>query len=95
MKTLNREGRSLLATSSGWKILLQTMLFMRDGESADIVRSCIIELARLDQSRTFEFFYTAVQPDDAPVIAGIRANFGFGRTTSSVSRPFVPWGYKL
>ena len=61
------------------------MLFMRDGESADIVRSCIIELARLDQSRTFEFFYTAVQPDDAPVIAG--ANFGFGWTTSSDSRP--------
>ena len=85
------------AGEKGGKILLQAPMIHRDRVITDDVMACVLEVARADLNRFFEFFYSSIDDDHIPQFVGVRAIFGFGpdsvgrfrQMTASQDGPFV------
>ncbi|CAE7345631.1 unnamed protein product [Symbiodinium sp. CCMP2592] len=60
------------------KTLLQTSILDDNDKPSEITVQCISEIARTDNNRMFEFFYSTINDDGSPQFVGIRATYGFG-----------------
>ena len=92
--------RQFMRANAGEKdgrILLQTPMMDRDDVITGDVMACVLEVARTDLNRFFEFFYSSIDDDHVPQFVGVRAIFGFGpdsfgrfrQMTASQDGPFV------
>ncbi|CAE7039205.1 GABBR2 [Symbiodinium sp. CCMP2592] len=73
-----REYMKANAGENDGRILLQTNILDEQGEPTEITTRCIMEIARTDNNRMFEFFYSTIDNDGSPQFVGIRATYGFG-----------------
>ncbi|CAE7541323.1 JNK [Symbiodinium sp. CCMP2592] len=73
-----REYMKANAGENDGRILLQTSILDERGEPTEITTRCIMEIARTDNNRMFEFFYSTIDNDGSPQFVGIRATYGFG-----------------
>ncbi|CAE6936887.1 GIP [Symbiodinium sp. CCMP2592] len=73
-----REYMKANAGENDGRILLQTNILDEHGEPTEITTQCIMEIARTDNNRMFEFFYSTIDNDGSPQFVGIRATYGFG-----------------
>ena len=62
----------------GGKMLLQTPMVETDLGPTQVVMTSILEIARVDHNRLFEFFYSEINDDGVPHFVGVRAIYGFG-----------------
>ncbi|CAE7233872.1 unnamed protein product [Symbiodinium sp. CCMP2592] len=60
------------------RTLLQTSVLDDDDKPSELTVQCIMEIARTDNNRMFEFFYSTIDNDGSPQFVGIRATYGFG-----------------
>ncbi|CAE6971381.1 unnamed protein product, partial [Symbiodinium sp. CCMP2592] len=73
-----REYMKANAGENDGRILLQTNILDDHGEPTELTTQCIMEIARTDNNRMFEFFYSTIDNDGSPQFVGIRATYGFG-----------------
>ncbi|CAE7787792.1 GABBR2 [Symbiodinium sp. CCMP2592] len=73
-----REYMKANAGENDGRILLQTNILDDHGEPTELTTQCIMEIARKDNNRMFEFFYSTIENDGSPQFVGIRATYGFG-----------------
>ncbi|CAE7237318.1 unnamed protein product [Symbiodinium sp. CCMP2592] len=73
-----REYMKASAGETSGRILLQTNILDENDEPTELTLRCIMELARTDNNRMFEFFYSTINGDGSPQFVGIRATYGFG-----------------
>ncbi|CAE7221730.1 unnamed protein product [Symbiodinium sp. CCMP2592] len=73
-----REYMKANAGETSGRILLQTNILDENDEPTELTLRCIMELARTDNNRMFEFFYSTINGDGSPQFVGIRATYGFG-----------------
>ncbi|CAE7775567.1 unnamed protein product [Symbiodinium sp. CCMP2592] len=73
-----REYMKANAGENDGRILLQTNILDEQVEPTEITTRCIMEIARTDNNRMFEFFYSTIDNDGSPQFVGIRATYGFG-----------------
>ena len=88
---MEREKQLMKANTSekSGKILLQTSMVDANGLATEATMASILEIARTDLNRYFEFFYSTIDSDNVPVFVGIRAVFGFGPDSFSRFRAMV------
>ena len=96
---MDRERQFMRANcgDDGGKILLQTPMLEDDLGPTEVVMTSILEIARVDRTRMFEFFYSKINGDGTPQFVGLRAIYGFGPNsfgrfralTASPSGPFI------
>ncbi|CAE7710265.1 GABBR2, partial [Symbiodinium sp. CCMP2592] len=60
------------------RTLLQTSILDDNDKPSELTIQCITEIARTDNNRMFEFFYSTINDDGSPQFVGIRATYGFG-----------------
>ncbi|CAE7806513.1 JNK [Symbiodinium sp. CCMP2592] len=60
------------------RTLLQTSILDDDDKPSELTVQCITEIARTDNNRMFEFFYSTINDDGSPQFVGVRATYGFG-----------------
>ncbi|CAE7217069.1 unnamed protein product [Symbiodinium sp. CCMP2592] len=73
-----REYMKANAGEASGRILLQTNVLDENDEPSELTLQCIMEIARTDNNRMFEFFYSTINDDGRPQFVGIRATYGFG-----------------
>ncbi|CAE6963895.1 GABBR2 [Symbiodinium sp. CCMP2592] len=73
-----REYMKANAGENSGRILLQTNVLDENDEPSELTLQCIMEIARTDNNRMFEFFYSTINDDGSPQFVGIRATYGFG-----------------
>ncbi|CAE7776203.1 GABBR2, partial [Symbiodinium sp. CCMP2592] len=85
------------AGETSGRILLQTNILDENDQPTELTLRCIMEIARTDNNRMFEFFYSVINDDGSPQFVGVRAAYGFGpdsfnrfrRLTKSQHGPFL------
>ena len=77
---MDREREFMRANSGddGGKMLLQTPMVETDLGPMQVVMTSILEIARVDHNRMFEFFYSEINGEEVPTFVGVRAIYGFG-----------------
>ncbi|CAE7764640.1 GABBR2 [Symbiodinium sp. CCMP2592] len=92
-----REYMKAKAGETSGRILLQTEILDENDEPTELTLQCIMEIARTDNNRMFEFFYSTINSDGSPQFVGVRAAYGFGpdafnrfrQLTKSQHGPFI------
>ncbi|CAE7831611.1 unnamed protein product [Symbiodinium sp. CCMP2592] len=98
-----REYMKANAGETSGRILLQTDILDENKEPTELTLQCIMEIARTDNNRMFEFFYSTINSDGSPQFVGVRAAYGFGpdnfnrfrQLTKSQYGPFLPLANEL
>ncbi|CAE7624163.1 Clec16a [Symbiodinium sp. CCMP2592] len=71
-----REYMKANAGEASGRILLQTNVLDENDEPSELALQCIMEIARTDNNRMFEFFYSTINDDGRPQFVGIRCQHG-------------------
>ncbi|CAE7490394.1 GABBR2 [Symbiodinium sp. CCMP2592] len=98
-----REYMKANAGETSGRILLQTEILDENDEPTELTLQCIMEIARTDNNRMFEFFYSTINSDGSPQFVGVRAAYGFGpdafnrfrQLTKSQHGPFIQLAQEL